>query len=119
MRLLADESVDGPVIDRLRHDGYEVVSVAEESPGAGDDEVLARAYDEGVVLLSADKDFGELVYRHRRPHAGVLLLRLAGLEEAKKCESVSRAVAGHAADLPGAFSVLSSDSLRIRREPGG
>lgn len=84
MRMLADESVDRPLIVRLRQDGHEVASIAEESPGIPDDEVLDRAYGDGVVLLSADKDFGELVYRRRRPHAGILLVRLSGLSESEK-----------------------------------
>ena len=110
MRLLADESVDGPVVTRLRSDGHEVAWIAEDA-------VLARAYAEGIVLISADKDFGELVYRHRCPHAGVLLLRLTGLDEATKCDLVSRTVSGNGADLVAAFSVLTGDALRIRRDP--
>lgn len=117
MKLLADESVDRPVIARLRHDGHEVAAIAEDSPGVADDKVLARAHGAGIVLLSADKDFGELVYRQRRPHAGVLLLRLSGLSEDEKCELVARAIAERGAELPGAFSVLGDDTLRIRREP--
>ncbi|MFO0926180.1 MAG: DUF5615 family PIN-like protein [Gemmataceae bacterium] len=118
MRLLADESVDGPVVAQLRADGHNIAWIAEESPGIPDDEVLARAYAEGKVLLSADKDFGELVYRHRRSHAGVLLLRLAGLDEAVKCDLVSRAVSEQGDELVGAFAVLTADALRIRRDPG-
>jgi predicted nuclease of predicted toxin-antitoxin system len=118
MRLLADESVDGPVVLRLRHDGHEVAWVAEDAPGATDDVVLARAYGEGAILLTSDKDFGELVYRQRRPHAGVLLLRLAGLDEASKGELVSRAIGERGADLAGAFSVLDGAALRIRKDPG-
>lgn len=117
MRLLADESVDGPVVARLRADGHEVAWIAEDAAGSADDAILARAYAEGFVLISADKDFGELVYRQRRPHAGVLLLRLTGLDEAAKCDLVSQTVSGNGADLPGAFSVLTGDALRIRRDP--
>ena len=117
MRLLADESVDGPVVARLRTDGHEVAWIAEDAAGSPDDAVLARAYLEGIILISADKDFGELVYRHRRPHAGVLLLRLTGLDEAAKCDLVSRTVGGSGADLVDAFSVLTGNALRIRREP--
>src|SRR5438309_1287330 len=106
MKLLADESVDGPVVARLRADGHQVAWVAEDAPGVTDDVVLARAYAGGVIPVTADKDFGELVYRQRRPHAGVLLLRLAGLDEAAKCDLVSRAVGERGVDLPGAFSVL-------------
>ena len=82
-----------------------------------DDVVLARAYGEGVILITADKDFGELVYRQRRPHAGVLLLRLAGLDEGAKCDLVSRAVGERGVDLAGAFSVLDGNTLRIRKDP--
>ena len=117
MRFLADESVDRPIVDRLRRVGHDVAAIAEESPGLKDDAVLARAWLEGVVLITADKDFGELVYRRRRPHAGVLLLRLAGLGEDEKCDLVARAVAARGDDLPQAFSVLDGDALRIRRDP--
>ena len=117
MKLLADESVDHPIVARLRADGHEVTSIAEESPGIRDEVVLARAWQEGVVLLTGDKDFGELVYRQRLPHAGVLLLRLEGLDEAGKCEAVAQAIAEHGPELPGAFSVSTSDSIRIRRNP--
>ena len=117
MKLVADESVDGPIVARLRDDGHEVVSISEESPGARDEAVLKRAWDAGLVLVTADKDFGELVYRQRLPHAGVLLLRLTGLDEAEKCNAVARAVADRGPELPGAFSVLTADTLRIRRDP--
>ena len=114
MKLLADESVDGPVVARLRAEGHEIVSIAEESPGVRDEAVLARAYQLGVVLVTADKDFGELVYRQQLPHAGVLLVRFAGLDEVTKCDAVAEVVARHASNLPGAFSVLNNDILRIR-----
>lgn len=117
MTFLADESVDRAIIDRLRQDGHEIISIAEESPGVPDDVVLASAVREGIVLLTSDKDFGQLVYRHRLPHTGVLLFRLAGLSEAGKCEIVSQMVADHCAGFEGAFSVLSRESLRIRIDP--
>jgi predicted nuclease of predicted toxin-antitoxin system len=118
MKLLADESVDGPVVARLRSDGHDVAWVAEDAPGEADAAVLARAYGEGIVLVTSDKDFGELVYRQRLPHAGVMLLRLSGLDEEAKCDLVSRAIGESGANLTGAFSVLGGDALRIRKDPG-
>ncbi|MBX7106124.1 MAG: DUF5615 family PIN-like protein [Gemmataceae bacterium] len=115
MKLLADESVDCPIVLRLRADGHDVAFVAEDSPGISDRVVLSRALTDGVVLVTADKDFGELVYRDRLPHAGVLLVRLAGLDESAKCDLVSRVVAECGDDLQGAFSVATPDSLRLRR----
>ena len=77
MKFLADECVDRQIVDRLRHDGYTVLCVAEMEPGISDPEVLNMVNQEEAILLTADKDFGELVFRqdkvalHRR-RMGVL-----------------------------------------------
>ncbi len=70
MNLLADESVDQPIVERLRSDGFSVISITEQSPGIPDDAVLDLANDADALLLTADKDFGELVYRQGRIHNG-------------------------------------------------
>jgi predicted nuclease of predicted toxin-antitoxin system len=117
MNLYADESVDRAVVERLRDEGHGVVYVAEQSPSITDDEVLQQANDHGATLLTADKDFGELVFRLGRVHAGVVLLRLAGLPAAAKAEAVAEAVRDHAGELPGAFAVVSPGQMRIRHAP--
>src|SRR5262245_37972377 len=120
MNLLADESVDREVVERLRQEGHDTVYVADLSPSITDDEVLQQANDRGALLVTADKDFGELVYRQGRVHAGVLLVRLAGLPVATKADVVARALQEHEAELQGAFSVVSPGALRVRRpEPPG
>ena len=63
--------------------------MAEQTPGVSDDTVLDRAQRTGAVLLTADKDFGELVYRQRRAAGGVVLIRLAGLGADRKAEVVA------------------------------
>ena len=70
MNLMCDESVERPVVERLRADGHSVVYVAELSPGITVDEVLAQANTLSAALVTSDKDFGELVYRQRRVHSG-------------------------------------------------
>ncbi len=60
MKFVADENVDLPIIARLRNDGHEVHAVVEMSAGIPDEEVLKQANQQGVVLLTGDKDFGEL-----------------------------------------------------------
>ena len=114
MNLLADESVDGPIVERLRQQGHDVVYVAELSPSINDDQVLRHANERGALLLTADKDFGELVFRLGKAHGGVVLLRLAGLPAAAKSETVAKVFRDHAAELAGSFSVITSGTLRIR-----
>jgi predicted nuclease of predicted toxin-antitoxin system len=115
VNLLADESVDGPIVHRLREDGHVALYVAEMAPGIDDDEVLARGNEIGALLVTADKDFGELVFRLRRINAGVVLLRLLGLSPRRKAEIVGAAFARHGADFTNAFSVVTPGPIRIRR----
>lgn len=115
MNLLADESVDRPIVERLRADNHSVVYVAELDPGVSDDGVLERANHSGMLLVTADRDFGELVFRLGRIHAGVVLIRLTGLSSEAKANVVSRVFAERGNELVSAFSVISPGSLRIRR----
>jgi predicted nuclease of predicted toxin-antitoxin system len=115
VNLFADESVEQSVVDRLRQDSHDVVFVAELAPSITDDEVLRDANDRRAVLVTADKDFGELVFRQGAVHAGVVLLRLAGLANATKGEIVAEVCRLRAAELAGSFTVISPGQVRIRR----
>jgi predicted nuclease of predicted toxin-antitoxin system len=114
MNFLADESVDGPVVHLLRQDGHDVLSVAEMEPSLPDEAVLVMANQRDALLLTADKDFGELVFRQRRVSAGVVLIRLAGLSSGTKAMAVSTAIREHASELRDAFTVISPGMVRIR-----
>lgn len=114
MDLVADEGVDRPIVNRLREEGHEVLYIAELEPGMTDEDVLARAMSTEAVLLTTDTDFGEFAFRQRRLHAGVILLRLAGLTNETKAEIVAEVCHTRAAELAGAFSVISPGQLRIR-----
>ena len=115
MKLLADESVDYPIVGRLRNDGHEVSYVAEVDPGITDDVVLGLSGETSTLLITADKDFGELVFRQGRTYRGVALLRLAGLSNERKAEIVSAAIRDHGLEMEGTFSVIEPTSLRIRK----
>lgn len=114
MLILADESAAGYLVEQLRADGHAVSFVAELSPGDSDDTVLASAVASDSVLLTADKDFGELVFRLGRSSAGVVLCRLAGLSEHTQCELISQAFREHGHLLAGAFTVISPGAVRVR-----
>ncbi len=116
MNLLADECVDRPIVERLRQDGHVVLYVAEMEPGIDDDVVLDQANRQNAILLTADKDFGELIFRLNRIYAGVVLLRLAGLSMEMKSDIASTALSSHATEIEGAFSVVSPGIVRVRRK---
>lgn len=66
MKILADEGVDRPIVELLRQSGHQVWYVAELEPGISDNVVLDLANRERAILLTADRDFGELVFRQGR-----------------------------------------------------
>lgn len=115
MNLLADESVDRQIVERLRRDGHHVVYVTESGPGMSDEDVLALAGREQALLLTADKDFGEIVHRQRLHTHGIVLIRLAGLPPERKAELVARAIREHPQELENAFTVIAPGVCRVRR----
>lgn len=115
MRFLADESVDRSLSIDSAAMGTIFVYVAELAPGTADSTILATANTDQRVLITADKDFGELVFRMHQSHAGVLLLRIAGLSAVAKADVLSAVVAQHGGQLPGAFAVADPTVLRIRQ----
>jgi predicted nuclease of predicted toxin-antitoxin system len=73
MNLLADEGVDAQIVAKLRSKGHDVLYVAEMDPGISDESVLKLANEHGALLITEDKDFGELVYRQGLIYLGVVL----------------------------------------------
>ena len=103
MNFLADESGDRPIVERMRQDGHQVLYVAELGPGMPDDDVLNLANQEVVLLVTADKDFGEMVFRQRLHAHGVVPIRLAGLPPVRKAEIVALAIREHLTELARSF----------------
>ncbi len=115
MNLLADESVDRQIVQRLRQDGHDVLYIAEGEPSVSDAVVFDRANEKSALLITGDKDFGEIVFRDNRlSSGGVVLLRLAGLSAEKKAEIVSDAFREHEAEFTNHFSVIAPGKIRIR-----
>lgn len=114
MNFFADESVDQPIVEHLRAEGHCVLAVIEMERSIPDEEVLRQANQQAALLLTADKDFGELVFRQRLLATGVVLLRLAGLSPEAKAGIVATVIRDHASELAGAFTVMSPGMVRIR-----
>ena len=115
MNLVADESIERQVVESLREQNHAIWYIADIDPGTSDDNVLAMANEHGAVLLTADKDFGELVYRQHRVTEGVVLIRLAGQSQVQKAQIVVSAFKQHGTELSRAFTVITPNRIRIRR----
>ena len=110
--IVADESVDFRIVSQLREVGFLVHSISEGQSSIKDEQVLAIAVDRDALLITEDKDFGELVFRFQLKHRGILLIRI---EEAnQKVESVANAITANYAELKEKFAVLSKNKLRIK-----
>ena len=115
MNFVADESVDQQIVARLREKGHSVWYIVETGPGASDKDVLELANRKGAILLTADKDFGEMVFRQRRLTEGVIFIRLAGQSQNRKAEIAVSIIKRHGEELFRAFSVITPGGIRIRK----
>jgi predicted nuclease of predicted toxin-antitoxin system len=115
MKILADESVDRPIVERLRELGYVVDYIAEIDPSIVDRAVLEIANSSRALLLTADKDFGELVYRdHHETADGIVLLRLAGLTSEEKAQKALDAIHDFRLGNEMRFMVVTKAGVRFR-----
>lgn len=114
MRILIDVGVGKAVEEWLRKQGYDVLAVRDLDPRLPDSVILHRAVIEQRLVITMDKDFGELVYQSGQPHAGVLLLRLEEADSRKKVSIVKKIFTRYAQQLIGSFSVYQRGRLRIR-----
>jgi predicted nuclease of predicted toxin-antitoxin system len=117
LSFVADENVETEVVAALRGLGHEVTHAAETDAGQADDSLLGKATEQGRVLVTHDKDFGDLVFRQRRSSCGVILMRLPGRSADIKARLVAQAVVRYGEALLGAFLVIGSRTMRLRRIP--
>lgn len=112
MQFLADENIEYPVIRILRSNGVEILAIRDLMKGATDSEILEFAFKEKLILITSDKDFGELTFRLKKPTHGIILLRepAAGIEE--KAEILNVAIKKLDKDAFNKFIVI--DRLKIR-----
>jgi len=113
MRFLANENLAVEVVLAARREGYDVAWMVERQPGASDDDVLKLALEESRVLLTFDKDFGELAFhRGRKATCGVILFRPRVRSAAYVVDFVL-AVLRNPVDWQGCFSVAHEGRLRV------
>lgn len=117
MRFLANENFPGQAVTALRDSGHDVAWVRTDEPGSPDTEVLARAVRENRILLTFDKDFGELAWRSRLPAScGIVLFRLP-MPPASNVGGVIASIVTARRDWSAHFSVVEPGRIRMRPLP--
>jgi predicted nuclease of predicted toxin-antitoxin system len=114
LKFLADESCDFAFVRMLRQNGYDVKAIVEVMPGASDLKVLESGFEERRVLLTEDKDFGEWIFAHKRPIAGVILLRYPIEARLQMSLSIVELASEHGSELRNRYVVLEPGRARIR-----
>jgi predicted nuclease of predicted toxin-antitoxin system len=117
MRFLADENFPGDAVNALRAAGHDVLWIRTDAPGIADHEVLACSLKEARVLLTFDKDFGELAWRSGLPAScGIVLFRLPALGPSGVGKVVAEVLMARD-DWPGHFAVVEPGRIRVRLLP--
>jgi len=114
-KMLADESVDFRIVRSLREENYQVEAIIELNPGISDEEVLTLANEVDAILLTEDKDFGELTYRLKKPNKGILLFRMSGESIETKVQLLIKVLKEHGEKLADKFTVITVKKVRIKK----
>ncbi len=117
MRFLADESCDFTFVRILRSAGHDVLAVAESAAGAADKKVIALAHSQRRILITEDKDFGQLVFAAAASTSGVIYVRYPMRYRSTLGVDLLRLVEERGEALTGAFAVVEPGRTRIGRTP--
>ena len=118
MKFLADESIEKPVVDWLRGQDFDVRYITEITPSINDEEVIRLANNEGRILITNDKDFGELVFHQSKIILGVLLIRATNERSSNKVRLVREVLEKARNKLAGYFVVVNEAGIRMKKIPG-
>ncbi|MEM6395550.1 MAG: DUF5615 family PIN-like protein [Bacteroidota bacterium] len=113
MKFILDENIDRIVAGLIEERGYEAILIVDIAPGINDLSVLAKATDSNAVLITQDRDFGELVFKYKKLHIGVILNRLRGLSSDKKANILMDVIDEYGERLKGRFMVVEPNRVRF------
>jgi predicted nuclease of predicted toxin-antitoxin system len=116
MRFLADESCDFSVVRTLRSADHDVVAIAELSPREEDSAVMDRAVKDSRILITEDKDFGQLVYARMQTTGGVIFIRFPARARRSLPAAVVELVRRCGESLIGNFTVIQPGRARTGRK---
>jgi len=114
MKFLADENFPKVALESLLSAGVDIAPLQPEAKGSADSTVLSISANEGRVLVTFDKDFGELIFHRSAGAVGVVLFRLAPASRAAVAKRIYEVLnSGH--DFANQLTVVEIDRIRVRR----
>lgn len=115
LRFLVDVGVGKGIERYLREEGYDTKAVRDTDPRMEDEEIIRTAVTENRMVITMDKDFGELVYHSSMEHSGVLLLRLEDATGTEKSQVVKYIMKNYSDRIKNCFCVFQNDKFRIKK----
>ena len=116
MRLLLDANISARIVAPLKALGHDVISQLQENPNASDEAILRRAHAEQFTVITYDKDFGELVFKHEAGHCGIILLRTRDESYSTQIKILEDFLSRHAVkEIQEHFWVLTESLVRKAR----
>ncbi len=115
MKYLADENIEYPVIGLLKQNGIEVIAVRDIMKGATDTEIIHFALKNNYLIITSDKDFGELTFRLHKPSCGIILLRVKEADNKQKADILLKAIKTLTDATVNKFIVVDERKIRIRK----
>jgi predicted nuclease of predicted toxin-antitoxin system len=118
MRFLANENIPKPSIAHVRQAGIDIISISEESPGISDEEVLAQAARDHLIIWTFDRDYGSLIYQQGLPTpAGIMYFRFDPATAIEAGEIFLNLLDSEGIAFEGMFTVVDRSGIRQRALP--
>lgn len=116
MKFLANENFPFPSIEFLRQRGFEVFSVSEEMSGISDEDVLQKAATENLIILTFDRDYGELIFKYQKKNPpSVVYFRSKGQSPIEAGKTLFEKVSVEKITLENFFTVIENTGIRQRK----
>lgn len=113
MKFLADVNIEKLIIDELKTLGYDIIWITDENPYLDDMNIIKIAQKENRILLTNDKDFGEIVFRQKLISSGIVLFRIKGQDTRKKLKLLRKVLISHKDKISKHFVVITKEKIRI------
>lgn len=114
VKFLADENIEYRIVTHLREKGYDILAITESFVSMNDEKILQKAYLEDRVLLTNDKDFGDLIFLQKLHHKGIILFRFKSENLLDKIHVFDVLLKNYQEKLMNKFVVIGDSQIKIR-----